>query len=139
MESRAESHSVVGPSPRMTELMTFVRKIPSSEVSEATPILIQGESGTGKDLIAKVIHCECSRVKRACLAIHCSTILERRLDVELFGHERGPCKSAKPMKKDLFELATGGHFSSMKSLHFHHCGRGVVFQEPASAQTQQPP
>src|SRR5581483_11189224 len=52
MRRRAGYHQVVGPSPKMTELMSFVRKVAASE---ATTILIQGESGTGKDLIAKAI------------------------------------------------------------------------------------
>ena len=57
---RTGYHEVVGVSPKMTELMNFVRKVASSE---ATTILIQGESGTGKDLIAKTIHYESSRQK----------------------------------------------------------------------------
>ncbi|MBI3484946.1 MAG: sigma-54-dependent Fis family transcriptional regulator, partial [Acidobacteria bacterium] len=66
---RTGYHDVVGVSRKMTELMGFVRKVASSE---ATTILIQGESGTGKDLIAKAIHYQSSRQDRAFVAINCS-------------------------------------------------------------------
>ncbi|MGA9545244.1 MAG: sigma-54 dependent transcriptional regulator [Candidatus Sulfotelmatobacter sp.] len=97
--------SVVSASPKMTELMNFVRKVASSE---ATTILIQGESGTGKDLIAKAIHYESSRQQKPFVAINCSAIPETLMEAELFGHERGAFTDAKQMKKGLFEAADGG-------------------------------
>src|ERR1700739_3845720 len=97
--------SVVGTSSKMTELLNFVRKVASSE---ATPILIQGESGTGKDLIAKAIHYESSRQQKPFVAINCSAIPETLMEAELFGHEKGAFTDAKQMKKGLFEAADGG-------------------------------
>jgi DNA-binding NtrC family response regulator len=97
--------SVVSVSPKMTELMNFVRKVAASE---ATTILIQGESGTGKDLIAKAIHYESSRQERPFVAINCSAIPETLMEAELFGHEKGAFTDAKQMKKGLFEAADGG-------------------------------
>ena len=97
--------SVVSVSPKMTELMNFVRKVASSE---ATTILIQGESGTGKDLIAKAIHYESSRHEKPFVAINCSAIPETLMEAELFGHEKGAFTDAKQMKKGLFEVADGG-------------------------------
>jgi len=97
--------SVVSVSPKMTELMHFVRKVASSE---ATTILIQGESGTGKDLIAKAIHFESSRHQKPFVAINCSAIPETLMEAELFGHEKGAFTDAKQMKKGLFEAADGG-------------------------------
>src|SRR5208337_3279905 len=97
--------SVVSVSPKMTELMNFVRKVASSE---ATTILIQGESGTGKDLIAKAIHYESSRQEKPFVAINCSAIPETLMEAELFGHEKGAFTDAKAMKKGLFETADGG-------------------------------
>ena len=97
--------SVVSVSPKMTELMNFVRKVAASE---ATTILIQGESGTGKDLIAKAIHYESSRHERPFVAINCSAIPETLMEAELFGHEKGAFTDAKQMKKGLFEAADGG-------------------------------
>ncbi len=102
---RTGYHEVIGASAKMTELMNFVRKVASSE---ATTILIQGESGTGKDLIAKAIHYESSRQEKAFVAINCSAIPETLMEAELFGHERGAFTDAKQMKKGLFEMADGG-------------------------------
>jgi len=96
---------VVSVSPKMTELMNFVRKVASCE---ATTILIQGESGTGKDLIAKTIHYESSRHDKPFVAINCSAIPETLMEAELFGHEKGAFTDAKQMKKGLFEIADGG-------------------------------
>src|SRR6266567_6228598 len=98
-------HEVVAVSPKTTELMSFVRKVASSE---ATTILIQGESGTGKDLIAKAIHYESSRQEKPFVAINCSAIPETLMEAELFGHERGAFTDAKAMKKGLFEVADEG-------------------------------
>jgi DNA-binding NtrC family response regulator len=97
--------SVVSVSPKMTELMNFVKKVAASE---ATTILIQGESGTGKDLIAKAIHYESSRHEKPFVAINCSAIPETLMEAELFGHEKGAFTDAKQMKKGLFEAADGG-------------------------------
>ena len=102
---RAGYHEVIGSSAKMTELMAFVRKVASSE---ATTILIQGESGTGKDLIAKAIHYESSRQEKPFVAINCSAIPETLMEAELFGHEKGAFTDAKQMKKGLFETADGG-------------------------------
>jgi DNA-binding NtrC family response regulator len=97
--------SVVSVSPKMTELMNFVKKVASCE---ATTILIQGESGTGKDLIAKAIHYESSRHEKPFVPINCSAIPETLMEAELFGHEKGAFTDAKQMKKGLFEAADGG-------------------------------
>ncbi|MBI3405324.1 MAG: sigma 54-interacting transcriptional regulator, partial [Acidobacteria bacterium] len=69
---------------------------------------IQGESGTGKDLIAKAIHYQSSRQEKPFVAINCSAIPETLMEAELFGHERGAFTDAKAMKKGLFEVAHGG-------------------------------
>jgi two-component system, NtrC family, response regulator AtoC len=98
-------HEVVAVSPKSTELMSFVQKVATSE---ATTILIQGESGTGKDLIAKTIHYESSRQNGPFVAINCSAIPETLMEAELFGHEKGAFTDAKTMKKGLFETAHGG-------------------------------
>src|SRR5438045_3068433 len=98
-------HEVVAVSPKSTELMSFVQKVAASE---ATTILIQGESGTGKDLIAKAIHYESTRQNGPFVAINCSAIPETLMEAELFGHEKGAFTDAKAMKKGLFETADGG-------------------------------
>jgi len=98
-------HQMVGLSQKMAELMRFVGKVAASE---ATTILIQGESGAGKDLVAKTLHYQSSRQEKPFLAINCSAIPETLMEAELFGHERGAFTDAKAMKKGLFEVADGG-------------------------------
>jgi two-component system, NtrC family, response regulator AtoC len=102
---RAGYHDVIGVSRKMTELMKFVKKIATSE---AGTILIQGESGTGKDLIAKAIHFQSRRKDKPFVVINCSAIPESLMEAELFGHEKGAFTDAKAMKKGLFEIADGG-------------------------------
>jgi len=105
MQRRVGYRDVVATSKKMSELMGFVRKVAASE---ASTILIQGESGTGKDLIAKAIHYQSSRQEKAFVAINCSAIPETLMEAELFGHEKGAFTDAKAMKKGLFEMADRG-------------------------------
>jgi len=105
VKRRSGYHEIIGQSPRMVELMGFVRKVAASE---ASTVLIQGESGTGKDLIAKAIHYESKRSDKPFVAINCSAIPETLMEAELFGHERGAFTDAKAQKKGLFEIADGG-------------------------------
>jgi DNA-binding NtrC family response regulator len=105
MRRRTGYHDVVGVSRKMADLLGFVHKVAASE---ATTVLIQGESGTGKDLIAKAIHYQSRRQEKPFVAINCSAIPETLMEAELFGHERGAFTDAKAMKKGLFEMADGG-------------------------------
>jgi DNA-binding NtrC family response regulator len=102
---RNSNHEMVGVSRKITELMKFVHKVAASE---ASTILIQGESGTGKDLAAKAIHYGSSRAERPFVAVNCSAIPESLMEAELFGHEKGAFTDAKAMKKGLFEVADQG-------------------------------
>jgi two-component system response regulator AtoC len=102
---RAGYHEVIGVSRKITELMKFVRKVAASE---AGTILIQGESGTGKDLIAKAIHYQSSRKDKPFVTINCSAIPETLMEAELFGHEKGAFTDAKALKKGMFEVTDGG-------------------------------
>jgi two-component system response regulator AtoC len=105
VKRRSGYHEVIARSPRMVELMNFVRKVAASE---ASTVLVQGESGTGKDLIAKAIHYDSTRADKPFVAINCSAIPETLMEAELFGHERGAFTDAKAQKKGLFEIADGG-------------------------------
>ncbi len=96
---------VVAQSPAMVRLMEFVHKVAHSA---ATTLLLQGESGTGKDLIAKAVHMISNRRDKSFVPINCSAIPETLLESELFGHERGAFTDAKAMKRGLFELADRG-------------------------------
>jgi DNA-binding NtrC family response regulator len=96
---------LVAQSPKMTEIVRLLRTIAPSE---ARTILLQGESGTGKDLVAKVIHYNSPRAARPFMNITCTALPETLLESELFGHEKGAFTDAHRQKEGLFELANGG-------------------------------
>ncbi len=97
--------SIIGQSEEMQKIFDIIKKIAKSD---ATTILLQGESGTGKDLVAKVIHYQSRRADRPFMEINCTALPETLIESELFGHEKGAFTDAKVMKKGLFELADGG-------------------------------
>ncbi len=97
--------SVIGESAAMQEVFTLTQKICRSD---ATTVLIQGESGTGKDVTAKVIHYQGQRADQPFMEINCTALPDNLIESELFGHERGAFTDAKTSKKGLFELADGG-------------------------------
>ncbi|MFH1940520.1 MAG: sigma-54 dependent transcriptional regulator [bacterium] len=84
-----------------------------------TSVLIQGDSGTGKELVANAIHYSSYRANQPFIKLNCSAIPDNLIESELFGHEKGAFTDAKTMKKGLFEMANGGtifldEISSMK-------------------------
>ncbi len=96
---------IVGTSRGIQEVIAMARKVARSE---ATTVLIEGESGTGKDLLAKAIHYESARAEEPFMEIACTAMPETLLESELFGHERGAFTDAKIQKKGLCEVAHGG-------------------------------
>ena len=96
---------IVGESAVMCALRDMLRKVAQSP---ASTVLFTGESGTGKDLAAKVLHFNSSRANRPFVNITCSAIPETLLESELFGHERGAFTDARQQKRGLFESADGG-------------------------------
>jgi transcriptional regulator with PAS, ATPase and Fis domain len=76
--------------------------------SPASTVLLTGESGTGKDLAAKIIHYSSERASKPFMNITCSALPEQLLESELFGHERGAFTDARLQKKGLLEIADGG-------------------------------
>jgi len=97
--------SIIGESEPMQRVKGLVRKVATSPGST---VLITGESGTGKDLVAKVIHYSSSRAARPFLNITCSALPETLLESELFGHERGAFTDARQQKRGLLEQADDG-------------------------------
>ena len=97
--------SVVGASSAITALRHLVARV---AVSPASTVLLTGESGTGKDLVAKVIHYASDRSSKPFMNITCSALPEQLLESELFGHERGAFTDARMQKKGLLETADGG-------------------------------
>jgi DNA-binding NtrC family response regulator len=97
--------SLIGASQPMQQVRELARKVARSP---ASTVLLTGESGTGKDLLAKVIHYASSRAAKSFLNITCSALPETLLESELFGHERGAFTDARKRKAGLFELAGTG-------------------------------
>jgi two-component system, NtrC family, response regulator AtoC len=96
---------IVGESAVMVGLRDMLGKVAASP---ASTVLLTGESGTGKDLAAKVLHFNSQRAHRPFVNITCSAIPETLLESELFGHERGAFTDARQQKRGLFEQADGG-------------------------------
>jgi len=96
---------LIGESEAWRDVVELIGKICRSQ---ATTILIEGESGTGKNVVAKAIHHGSPRADRPFMNITCSALTETLLESELFGHERGAFTDAKTLKKGLLEVAEGG-------------------------------
>ena len=104
-EAETSRREIIAESQAMREVLNFVRRV---AISEAASILIEGENGTGKDLIAKTLHYQSLRQSEPFLAINCAAIPETLLESELFGYEKGAFTDARAQKRGLFELADKG-------------------------------
>lgn len=104
-EKRYGFDQIIGRSERIRQLLDLARKVARSD---ATTVLLEGESGTGKDLLARVIHYQSDRAGRPFMEVNCSAIPDTLIESELFGHEKGAFTDAKSQKKGLLELADGG-------------------------------
>jgi len=96
--------ALVGPSSAMAQIRRSVRMAASSPL----PVLIEGETGTGKELVAKAIHAASARAARPLVPVNCAAIPEALAESELFGHARGAFTGAYREKDGLFEAARGG-------------------------------
>ena len=96
---------MVGDSRAMRECKTLIARVAASP---ASTVLLTGESGTGKDLTAKIIHYTSARARKPFVNITCSALPETLLESELFGHERGAFTDARDQKKGLFEQGDAG-------------------------------
>jgi two-component system response regulator AtoC len=104
-EQRFNFDQIIGKSRAMTEMIRLASKVAGSEASS---VLLLGESGTGKDLVAKAIHFGSSRADQPFIAINCAAIPGTLIESELFGHEKGAFTDARTRKEGLFEQAQGG-------------------------------
>lgn len=102
---RQTDRFVVGKSELMQKITEVIEKVASSK---ASTVLIQGQSGTGKELVAKAIHFQGGGKQRPFMEINCSSLPENLLESELFGYEKGAFTDAKKGKTGLVELAEGG-------------------------------
>ena len=96
---------LVGESQAIESLRSLIARVAASP---ASTVLLTGESGTGKDLVAKIIHYASDRASKPFMNITCSALPEQLLESELFGHERGAFTDARLQKKGLLETADGG-------------------------------
>ncbi|MDA8178770.1 MAG: sigma-54 dependent transcriptional regulator [Deltaproteobacteria bacterium] len=90
------------------EKMAQVRKLVQGVAPSEATVLIAGQSGTGKELIARMVHNLSSRREGSFIPVHCAALAENLLESELFGHERGAFTGAVSSRKGRFELADGG-------------------------------
>ncbi|MCP4447309.1 MAG: AAA family ATPase [Myxococcales bacterium] len=105
-ELRASYQSIIGVSQPMQALYSLLDRVVTSD----STVLITGENGTGKELVAKAIHAKSHRKNRRFVAQNCSAFNDNLLDSELFGHNRGAFTGAVADKKGLFEIAHEGTF-----------------------------
>ncbi len=104
VDTKKQLDNIIGKSAEMQRLLTTVRKVADSKAS----VLVTGESGVGKEVIADALHNLSGRRDKACIKVHCAALSETLLESELFGHEKGAFTGADAMHKGRFELAHGG-------------------------------
>jgi DNA-binding NtrC family response regulator len=97
--------AIVGGSAAMEQLRAVIGRLAGSDT---TTVLIEGESGAGKEVVARAIHLASARRERPILQVNCAALPEHLLESELFGHERGAFTDAHTQKRGLFETADGG-------------------------------
>jgi len=101
---KSYGRELIGESPSIRRLLEQIARIAPAP----SPVLISGESGVGKELVARIIHRGSSRNQGPWVAVNCATFPENLLESELFGHERGAFSGAGERKKGLVEMAGGG-------------------------------
>ncbi|MGC9110114.1 MAG: sigma-54-dependent transcriptional regulator [Caldimicrobium sp.] len=104
LEKNKEEVKIITKNPEMKRILDIAEKIAPTDC----PVLILGETGTGKELLARYIHSKSHRRNKTFLAINCGAFTEELLANELFGHEKGAYTGAVTTKKGLLEIADGG-------------------------------
>ncbi|NIM13262.1 MAG: response regulator [Candidatus Aminicenantes bacterium] len=104
VQDALERYQMVGISSKMKNLFETIEKVADTD----SRILITGDSGTGKELVARAIHLQSERVGNPLITVNCSAIPEDLLESELFGHEKGSFTGALRQQKGKFELASSG-------------------------------
>ncbi|QTQ16110.1 sigma-54-dependent transcriptional regulator [Treponema parvum] len=104
LEGRHSFDNMIGKSAEMQKVFELIRKVAPSKAS----VLITGESGVGKELVADAIHNLSPRKENSFIKVHCAALSETLLESELFGHEKGAYTGADSLVKGRFELAHGG-------------------------------
>jgi two-component system response regulator HupR/HoxA len=104
VEKQADPKSIIYGSPEMENILRLLRRVTGTE----TTVLIQGETGTGKELIARFIHAESNRRDQIFIPVNCGAIPKDLVESEFFGHARGAFTGATQEKKGYFEMANRG-------------------------------
>ncbi|MCW8908244.1 MAG: sigma-54 dependent transcriptional regulator [Sedimenticola sp.] len=104
LDGREQMRSIVAASAAMQQVLEVVERIQERDI----PVLISGETGTGKEVIAQVLHATSARSEQPFVAINCCTLPEDLLDSELFGHVKGAYTGADTERQGLFQQADGG-------------------------------
>jgi DNA-binding NtrC family response regulator len=104
VEAQQRISSIIGKSPVMRKIFDLVRKVAPTKAS----VLITGESGVGKELIADAVHNLSPRRDKPLIKVHCAALAESLLESELFGHEKGAFTGAQARKRGRFEMADTG-------------------------------
>jgi two-component system, NtrC family, nitrogen regulation response regulator NtrX len=104
LRDRLGKHALVGSSPAMTRLLAQVERVAASE----TRVCILGETGTGKELVARAIHEKSGRSENAFVTLNCAAVPAELIESELFGHEKGAFTGAAAKHLGKFEQADGG-------------------------------
>ncbi|MBS3780409.1 MAG: sigma-54-dependent Fis family transcriptional regulator [Desulfovermiculus sp.] len=103
-QERTKFENLIGQSPAMQEVFDLIQEVAPTE----STVLITGETGTGKELVAKAVHTRSSRAQGPFVAVNCGALPEHLMESELFGHQKGAFTDAKTTKKGRLELAFGG-------------------------------
>ncbi|MFU8838361.1 MAG: sigma-54-dependent transcriptional regulator [Thiohalomonadaceae bacterium] len=104
LAGKSQLGHIVAHSPAMQNILKIVERIRSRDI----PVLITGETGTGKEVLASAIYHTSSRAQKAYITVNCATLPEELLDSELFGHMKGAFTGAISSSKGLFQQANGG-------------------------------
>ena len=104
MKSESDRDSMIGKSPALQRVRELIAQVASTD----STVLIQGETGTGKELVARAIHENSARRDRPLIKINCAALPRELVESELFGHEKGAFTGALQQRRGRFELADGG-------------------------------
>ena len=104
LPNRDRMGNLIGSSPKMRQLYSLLERVAASDM----PVVIEGETGTGKELVARIIHEHSSRVGEALEVLDCGAIPDTLIEAELFGHVKGAFTGAERDRQGIFERAHGG-------------------------------
>ncbi|MGE5306005.1 MAG: sigma-54-dependent transcriptional regulator, partial [Alphaproteobacteria bacterium] len=104
MQKESQSSNIIGQSRALWQVVQLIDRVAPTEAA----VLLLGESGTGKDLLARTIHHRSTRRDGPFFSVNCASLTENLLESELFGHERGAFTGATETKKGIFEVANNG-------------------------------